>query len=168
MMLVLRITREMLNQIRQDLMRQHLFASERVGFAFCRFAAVPRGVLILVHAYMPVADDDYVDDDGFGALIGPNAFRRALECTLDRKLGIFHVHMHAHHGIPSPSDIDVRETAKFVPDFFHVRADVPHGALIASRDGMSGKVWLAESGAPNPITDIYVVGAPLQITRGGV
>ncbi|HTR77878.1 MAG TPA: hypothetical protein VMH39_07195, partial [Gemmatimonadaceae bacterium] len=105
------------------------------------------------------------DDDRFGAVIGAGAFRRALERTLTDALGIFHVHMHAHRGMPSPSQIDLRETTRFVPDFFHVQGALPHGALILSRDAISGRVWLSERASPMSVTATMVVGAPLVLGR---
>lgn len=162
MRLSLRITGEMLKRIIKDLERPHSFAFERVGFLFCRFGWLDAGSIVaLAHAYMPVSDEDYIDDPSFGALIGSTAFRRALGRTIEDALGIFHVHCHAHRGPPFPSRIDVREAAAFVPDFFHVRSDLPHGALILSEDSAWGRAWLAETAQPIPISDVVVVGAPL-------
>ena len=69
----LRITRVLLADIQRDLERPHDFASERVGFVFCRFGSTgAAGLVVLAHEYMPVADDHYIDDARFGALIGPD------------------------------------------------------------------------------------------------
>ncbi len=128
----------------------------------CRFGRLgPARIVVLAWDYMGVHDDEYINDRGFGALIGPEPFRRVLERTLIEAVGVFHVHMHEHRGIPSPSQIDLRETAKFVPDLFHVRSDLPHGALILSKDSLSGRVWLGERMRPISITTVSVVGAPL-------
>ena len=129
MKMTLRITRILLDDIRRDLERPHEFASERVGWVFCRFGSTnSAGLLVLAHEYMPVADDHYIDDGRFGALIGAAAFRRARERTLDDALGIFHVHMHAHAGPASPSAVDLTESRKFVPDLFHVQSTLPLAA----------------------------------------
>lgn len=166
MTVTLRVPGALLREMRQDLDRPHVFALERVGFLFCRFGSLPMGGLVVLGAeYMSVADDDYIDDDRYGAVVGAGAFRRALERTLKDALGVFHVHMHSHCGTPSPSPIDVRETSKFVPDFFHVRSGLPHGALILSRDAMSGRVWLREDDDPIEITAASAVGAPLALGR---
>jgi hypothetical protein len=166
MKIAFRIRREMLDNVRRDLERPHEFAFERVGFLFCRFGSLrSNGLAVLAHEYMPVLDSEYIDDPHFGALIGASAFRRALEHTLSNSLGIFHTHMHAHLGLPTPSRTDLRESAEFVPDFFHVRASLPHGALIASHNHLSGRVWRAETGQPLPVATMSVVGAPMQFLR---
>ena len=163
-----RIASGMLDDLRRDLERSHEFAFERVGFVFCRFGSLGSdGIVILAHAYMPLLDEEYIDDSRFGALIGPGAFRRALEYSLESPVGIFHMHMHSHEGPPTPSRIDLDESAKFVPDFFHIRGRVPHGALIASRNSMSGRIWISPTGRPTPIAEIGIVGAPLQYVRKG-
>lgn len=162
----LRITRVLLADIRRDLERPHEFASERVGFVFCRFGLTKTtGLVVLAHEYMSVADDDYIDDGRFGALIGAGAFRRALERSLGAALGIFHIHMHAHAGLPSPSGIDLIESRKFVPDFFHVHNTLPHGTLIVSRNAISGRVWRTETSRPVPFSATTVVGAPMAFWR---
>jgi proteasome lid subunit RPN8/RPN11 len=161
-----RVRREMLDSVRRDLERPHEFAFERVGFLFCRFGSLKsNGLVVLAHEYMPLMDNEYIDDARFGALIGASGFRRALEHTLTNALGIFHIHFHAHPGLPAPSGIDVRESAHFVPDFFHIRESLPHGVLIASDDSVSGRVWLAETAQPIPIATLTVVGAPMQFVR---
>jgi hypothetical protein len=161
-----RIRREMLDNVRHDLRRPHEFAFERVGFLFCRFGWLnSNGMIVLAHEYMPLMDNEYIDDPRFGALIGARSFRRALEHTLSNAVGIFHIHLHAHRGLPVPSRIDVRESAHFVPDFFHVRESLPHGVLIASDDSLSGRIWLAETAQPIPIATYSVVGAPVQFVR---
>lgn len=166
MTVAFRITRAMLNNVRRDLERPHEFAFERVGFLFCRFGSLKsNGLVVLAHEYMPLLDNEYIDDPRYGALIGASGFRRALERTLREPLGIFHIHLHAHLGSPAPSRIDLRESAEFVPDFFHVRELLPHGVLIASDDSISGRMWLTERTQPTPIAAFNVVGAPMQFVR---
>ncbi|MCU1295182.1 MAG: hypothetical protein JWP08_4032 [Bryobacterales bacterium] len=159
-----RITLKLLKEIRTDLNRPHAFALERVGFIYCRFAWLSKSELvILAHDYEPVDDAHYEDDREFGAVIGVGAFRRVLTRTYHEKLGIFHVHSHGGKGVPRPSGPDMSETAKFVPDFFHGRRDVPHGAMIFSDDALSGRVWLSEDDRkPKTFTSCRVTGWPLS------
>ena len=158
-----RITRSMLEGIRKDLRRQHAHAYERVGCITCRFGLVGRAhLLCLSHGYLPVADEDYIEDRMFGALIGSAAFRKAMQLAYTQDVGLFHVHLHGHSGVPTPSGIDVRETAKFVPDFFHVRPNLPHGAIVLSSDSLSGRVWPSAAARPTPIDRFSIVGAPLM------
>lgn len=156
-----KITSGLVHQLRDDLRRPHPFAAERVGFITCRAAMSPSGLMILAHQYYPVADEDYVENKRYGALIGPAAFRKALQVAYSLDVGLFHIHLHAHRGRPSPSRIDLHETKRFVPDFFHVRPKLPHGALIVSNDSISGRFWHPDRQLPRPINEFVVVGAPL-------
>jgi hypothetical protein len=117
--------------------------------------------MCLAYAYLAVADEDYIEDPAFGAVIGSGAFRKAMQVAYTQDVGLFHVHLHEHHGIPTPSGIDVRETAKFVPDFFHVRPKLPHGAIVLSSDSMSARIWLSATGKPKLVDEFLVVGSPL-------
>lgn len=159
----LRITRQLLDGMRSDLLRPHRFAAERVGILYCRFSRLPKNVLsILAFRYHAIPDDQYINDPRFGAVIGSDAFRDVIQSVHDEEVGAFHVHLHWGIGVPRPSVPDLEETAVFVPDFFHGRQSVPHGALILSEDSLSGRVWLKESGEPLPIGEVRIVGAPMQ------
>jgi hypothetical protein len=159
----LRITRQLLDAMRVDLGRPHRFAAERVGILYCRFASLPKRILaVLAFRYQPIPDSQYINDPGFGAVIGSDAFRDVIQSVHDKPVGAFHVHMHRGRGTPRPSPPDLTETAAFVPDFFHGRQTVPHGALILSDDSLSGRLWMKESGKPRPIDEIRIVGAPMK------
>lgn len=162
-----KITAELLDRVRVDLGRPHEFALERVGFITARPGRLHDGGLVLLAAgYLPVAEDDYLDKPGFGALIGPAAIRKALEHTYNNSVGMFHVHEHPGGGRPGFSRTDEREMRKFVPDFFNARADVPHGALVLSADSMHGYSWLSRTAGPLPIMRFSVVGSPMHLIGG--
>lgn len=162
-MIRLKVTRAMLDEMRVDLRRRHPFALERVGFLACRFAQTPSTkVLVLAARYEPVADEDYIDEPGYGALIGSAAFRKAMQLAYSQRLGQFHVHLHEGRGKPRPSGIDLRESSRFVPDFFHVRPDLPHGILILSSDSLWGLTWLSARREPTPISGFRIVGLPME------
>lgn len=158
-----KITRGLLAEVRNDLNRPHPFASERVGFLSCQVGGTPNGgiVIILAHSFHPVADDDYLDDPSVGAMMGPAAIRKALEFAYHNPVCMFHVHMHDHSGTPKFSRVDVRESRKFVPDFWHVRPEFPHGTLVLSLDDLSGRCWIPKTREIVEIGKITVVGMPL-------
>lgn len=163
MTIQLRLSRKMNEGMRKDLRRRHPFAHERVGFLYCRFARTAiHNLVILGFEYRPVPDEQYIDDSDHGAVIDECAFRDALAHAYDNPVGIFHIHLHDHRGSPTPSTTDYRETALFVPDFFHGRPTVPHGAIILSKDRASGRVWAGERRDPQLVTHVRVVGAPLE------
>lgn len=161
---IFKCTDKLLTTVRSDLVRPHEFAAERVGFLSCRFGSLPNGgFVILACGYHPVEDTDYIDDQAYGALIGPSAIRKALQHTYNYAVGMFHVHMHAHRDKPGLSTIDKNEMAKLVPNFFNARNTVPHGALVLSVDSACGFFWLPNRPLPAPITKIVAVGAPMTI-----
>lgn len=147
----------------EDLRRPHSFAYERVGFFGCRAAAISNGIMIIAESYDRVADENYLQDPLVGARINGNAIRTALQLGLTKGLGLFHVHVHEHKGIPSPSRTDLHESRKFVPDFFNVTPSMPHGTLILSEDSAFGLCWLGKHHEPKIINRIEFVGSPLNI-----
>lgn len=161
-----KITRVLTHQIREDLARAHSFAAERVGFVTCRVGALPSGgIVVLAHDYHPVADEDYLPDHTVGAMMGPAAIRKAMQHAYCSQSAMFHVHMHEHHGAPWFSRTDLREAARFVPDFWNVRPEMPHGALVLSLDSVAGVCWLSSSREMVKISKITIVGAPLIHVR---
>jgi len=165
MSFVFRITQSLATHVRRDLSRVHDFAFERVGFIAALPAATSLGTTLLAASYHPVPDADYVDDRTVGAMMGPGALRMALQLAYNRRVSIFHVHSHDHSGMPWFSRVDLRENAKFVPDFFKVQSDLPHGAIVFSNDCMAGLVWPSREQSPIPFEEIVEVGAPMRINR---
>src|SRR5262249_14995863 len=109
-----KITERLLNEAKEDLRRPHVFAAERVGFFLCRVAALdPNTLLILAHSFHGIVDEDYLDDPGAGATMGPAAIRKALQAAYNQHASMFHVHVHEHQGKPHFSGIDSKETARF-------------------------------------------------------
>jgi hypothetical protein len=137
-----RLRQNLLGRVHEDLNRQHPFAAERVGFLFGRAARIGNdGLIILATEYEPIADDDYVDDPSVGAMMDATAIRKALERALNGGAGdlsVFHVHRHEHDGAPWFSSIDLCESAKFAPSFFHVAPKIPHGVIVLSHDQAAG------------------------------
>lgn len=152
----------LLAAIRDDLRRPHAFAHERVGFIAAGLSAWDKGLLVLAREYRPVADDEYLDDRTVGAMMGPNAIRNALQWALQARCAIFHVHTHNGSGVPRFSGTDLRENAKFVPDFFKVAPECAHGAIVLSDTAAHGLVWLSRSEAGVPISSFVSVGVPLR------
>lgn len=159
MNLTFRITDLLLRTIHTDLSRPHAFAAERVGFLTCGVGALPgSGLAIYASTYHPVIDEDYVDDRGVAAMLGPAAFRRILQLAYREPTSVFHVHRHDHDGLPSPSHVDERESARFIPDFWKVCPNHPHGILVLSLNSMYGRVWHPYSREILPFTAYKVVG----------
>ena len=158
----LKITTALLATIRIDLRRPHPFAHERVGFISAGLSASGDGVLVLARKYRPVCDNEYLRDPSVGAMMGPDAIRRALQWAMQDGVALFHVHTHGGHGIPGFSGIDLRENAKFVPDFFKVAPQCAHGAIVLSDTAAHGQIWTGRSRPYHLITSFIEVGVPLR------
>jgi len=157
-----KITSALLGEVRADLHRRHAFAHERVGFMSAGLSSAGDDLLILARAYRPVADADYLRDHSVGAMMGPKAIRKALEWAMQAGHALFHVHTHGGRGIPGFSSVDVRENARFVPDFFKVAPQCVHGALVLSDNGARGQVWLNRKSTALPVDMFVEVGAALR------
>lgn len=162
-MIHFKITSPLLAAIQADLHRRHAFAYERVGFILASMSWAADGLILLAHDYHPVADEDYLDDPSVGAMMGPSAIRKALQVSMSNGCAFFHVHSHGGRGVPGFSPVDLRENDKFVPDFFKVTPQRPHGAIVLSNTAARGAVWLSKKDRPEPIDKFSVAGSPLRI-----
>ncbi len=162
MTVTLKITSRLLAEIRHDLARPHPFASERVGFISASISSADDQLWILARTYRPVVDEDYLRDPSVGAMMGPEAIRKAMQWALTERVALFHVHTHGGRGRPGFSGIDIREQAKFVPTFFQTARKCPHGALVLSNDMASGNIWLDPGKPGEPIHCFMEVGVPLS------
>jgi hypothetical protein len=158
----LKITRCLMETIRRDLARRHPFAHERVGFISAGLSSAADDLWILVRGYRAVDDDDYLLDHSVGAMMGPEAIRKALQWAMSEGVAIFHVHTHGGCGRPGFSGIDLREQAKFVPNFFQMAPQCPHGALVLSNTFAHGHIWLNGDKPYEVITEFVEVGTPLK------
>jgi hypothetical protein len=158
-----KISHELLTAAFADLRRRHMFALERVGFFICRPAHfAENGLLLLAQEFCAVADEDYVDNPRAGATMGPDAIRKALQTAYNRGASMFHVHIHEHLGKPVFSTTDHRETARFMPDFWNVQRQLPHGAIVLSKNSACGKCWIPERKDPVEISNFVSVGVPMR------
>jgi hypothetical protein len=153
----------LLHTIHADLDRPHEFAAERVGFILGRPGLINDTQLVVVAAsYVVVDDDHYLDDDSAGAVVTHHAFRKARQAALTDEYSVFHIHKHAGRGPTWFSRIDLEESAKFVPDFFGVRPNLPHGALVLTEDRAAGLCWITRHARPVRVAEIWAVGSPLR------
>jgi hypothetical protein len=161
----LRLTKAFLEDVHRDLSRPHAFAHERVGFIACALSPTSAGQLILASRYLPVDDDGYEQDLTVGAMMNSTAIRKELEFAYNHPVSMFHVHRHEHRGRPAFSKVDLLEGAKFVPDFWKVRANVPHGLLVLSKNAATSAMWDPRSKEPRYVDEISIVGRPLMTFR---
>jgi hypothetical protein len=160
-----KITRLLLHQIRTDLARPHPFAFERVGFISAGVATAGSNLWLLAREYRPVDDNDYLPDHSVGAMMGPEAIRKALQWAMRTGQAMFHVHTHGGDGLPGFSGTDLREHSRFMPNFFQFACKSPHGALVLSNSAANGVIWLKPKSASIPIDRFTEVGMPIKMWR---
>lgn len=161
-----RMTENLLDHIHNKLSLPHTFAAERVGFISCGISELPNNdLLILGESYLPVADNDYINSPKYGALMGSPAIRKALQFTYQNRRAMFHVHRHEHKGHPKFSSVDLRESAKFVPDFWKVQPRLPHGIIVLSHDSMTGLCWHPDSNKQIPIKQFSIINSQKSNAR---
>ena len=157
-MITLRISRNLIGQMLEDLRRPHPWAAERVGFLHFRQSDLRRGSLLLAQQYRPIREDQYLEDDTVGARFDGSAIREAMQYALSEKTSAFHVHLHEHLGMPRFSGVDKREMQEIMPCFVNLCPDRLHGALVLSADGLIARVWgtglLPHGQAPDKITAV--------------
>jgi hypothetical protein len=150
----------------RDLMRQHPFASERVGFVLGRMGSLANGSMILLNRYHSIPDDQYIDDPTVGARIGSGAMTWAMQATYYGRAareGVFHVHLHDCDGPTGMSRTDRSEIPSLIPGFQSVSRDAAHGILILSRNHGSSWVWLPGSKESQSVDTINVIGVPVGV-----
>lgn len=157
----LKIAGPLLDQVRCDVARPHVFAHERVGFLTAGAAIEPDGLLLLVRGYVPVDDEDYEVAPGVGARIGSNAMRKAAQAAYRPASTLLHVHTHGGRGLPRFSGVDLESGNTFVPGFFQSCPKMPHGLLVLSNDGATGLLWLEPGKRSVPIDRFIRVDQPV-------
>lgn len=161
-----KIQRVLLASVRADLSRPHPFASERVGFISAGLASAGNDLLVLAREFQALDDDEYLQDPSYGALMGPDAIRRALQTAITTGSAMFHVHQHHGTGVPYFSPLDLTENDKFVPDFFKVAPKMAHGTIVLSSNAASGQIWFSGNKPHQAIQDFVEVGAPMRKWSG--
>jgi hypothetical protein len=76
------------------------------------------------------------------------------------------VHEHAHKGKPGPSRVDLNCWRELIPNFWHVRPELPNGGLILSDDNAMGLVWVPHRTDVFQISKFTVVGRQLRRWSG--
>lgn len=161
-----KIPKQIYNLMQEDLKREHLFAYERVGFLYTTSKLINNHtLLVLAKEYLPVCDDDYINDTSVGAKINSDAIRKSMQRLLDKKEGCFHVHLHDHVGTPSPSFTDKRGLSGVVESFCNISSKQANGYLILSKNSFYVSAKLGSEPDFSIAEQILVVGYPLNLVH---
>ncbi|MFC5410858.1 HesA/MoeB/ThiF family protein [Larkinella bovis] len=161
----LRIPQALHQKMLGDLRRTHSFAYERVGFLHTTSKIIANGtVLIIATDYVPVEDDHYIEDKYVGAKISSGAIRAAMQRSLEKKGGCFHVHLHDHCGKPYPSRTDKSSLPGVVESFANIAPFQANGILILSKDSFYASVKIAGEKKYLHPKSISIVGKPMLMS----
>lgn len=167
----IRLTKKLFEAIHSDIARPHPHADERIGFAYGKVGnGNGKEPLIILHRYVYIPDERYVEDPDVGARIDGDAITEVMQQVLSHRSereGAFHVHVHGHKGRTGLSRTDRDEIPLLIPSFRRVGKEAAHGFIIFSFDHGLGWVWLPGQEEPMTASRIVVVGAPLLIFEAG-
>jgi hypothetical protein len=158
----IRIPKSIYKLMHEDVIREHAHAFERIGFLYTTSLLVDGNRLILAKRYVPVNDEDYIEDDSVGARINSNAIRKSMQTLLDNKEGCFHVHLHNHTGHPNPSLIDEEGIPGIVEGFGNISPKQAHGYIILSKNSMFATVKFGKEEVYRKPSKISIVGNPMK------
>jgi len=158
----LKFPQDLLDAITSHLRQPHPVALERVGFVACAGGNTPKGIVLLGRSFHPVRDEDYEADELVGARISSRAVQSALALSYAKPRSMLFIHEHTHKGKPGPSRVDLDCWRELIPNFWHVRPELPHGGLILSEDKAMGLVWVPYQTDVSSISRFTVVGRQLR------
>lgn len=158
----IRIPSDLHKKMLTDLKQDHPFAYERVGFLYTRTKWLNKNeALVIAIDYAPVEDEDYIKDKTVGARINSTSIRKAMQGSIDKKCGCFHVHLHDHYGKPSPSLTDKKGIPGVVQSLSHSASKEINGFLILSENGFHAELKInAETNLIKPQI-ISAIGYPM-------
>lgn len=161
---MLKIPRQLVHHILEDLTRLHHHAAERVGFLACRHTLTSNGLTLLGYDYMPVEDEYYMRDKTCGARIDGRAIRSAMEWAMAEKCTLLHVHTHGIYGQPEPSYIDKTDLPGIAESIDHVVPNAYHGWAVLSKDGIAGELLVSDK-VQIEMRELSIVGNPMRIRK---
>lgn len=157
MSIIFQISEPLLRSIHEDLSRSHDFALERMGFITCQPQLdKEQNLTITSRAYHPIQDRHYIDDPRYGALMGADAIRIALELSYNQNASIVHIHRHEHWGRPQFSRTDIIESDRFIPSFINIKPLLPHATIVLNHNSMVGRCWLPNEKSPVAINKFII------------
>ena len=161
--IIIRIPKKFCDQMLLDLRRPHPFATERAGFLYAKTVYLDKDlILVICTDYIPIEDSNYIYDPSVGAKINAEAIRLAMQGTIDRQAGCFHVHLHEHFGKPNPSSTDEAGLRGVVDSFANVASKHANGIIILSKDSFYSSIKLKGERNTFDSNSISVIGYPMK------
>ncbi|MGG3561976.1 hypothetical protein ABES03_10260 [Neobacillus rhizosphaerae] len=136
--MLISISKQNFNKIRDDLARPHPFAFERVGFVFIKPDS--KNTINIID-YLSVPDEFYINNPKVGAEVDHRAIVMAMKRADHNNEGVLQVHEHGGKGIPKFSRVDIDSHPVYLRSFRNANPRATHGFLLLSEDSMVARVW---------------------------
>lgn len=153
----MKATRIVMLEVQLEELRQKLFdrpGVEGAAFLLCGQSVSEDAVKLIVHAVLPIADEDYLRREPYGLTIASPALMRVAKLARYEDLSV--VFAHSHPGGESEfSEQDNREEARLLP---FLQARVPervHGTLVLTERHIQGRLYMPERA---PVDEIIAIG----------
>lgn len=150
-------TRIVMLESQLEELRQKLFdrpGVEGAAFLLCGQSVSQGTVKLIVHAVLPVADEDYLRRERYGLTIASPALTRVAKLARYEELSVVFAHSHPE-GVPDFSEQDDREEARLLP---FLQARVPgriHGTLVLTERHIQGRMYVPDQVV---VDEVIVVG----------
>lgn len=139
----MKVTRIVMLEVQLEELRQKLFdrpGVEGAAFLLCGQSVSEDAVKLIVHAVVPIADEDYLRREPYGLTIASPALTRVAKLARYEALSVVFAHSHPE-GVPEFSEQDDREEARLLP---FLQARVPgrvHGTLVLTEHHIQGRLY---------------------------
>lgn len=150
-------TRIVMLEAQLEELRQKLFdrpGVEGAAFLLCGQSVSEDVVKLIVHAVLPIADEDYLRRESYGLTIASPTLTRVAKLARYENLSVIFAHSHPE-GVPDFSEQDDREEARLLP---FLQARVPervHGTLVLTEHHIQGRLYLPHQ---TPVDEVMTIG----------
>jgi hypothetical protein len=159
---LVRLRRDLFEHMVTDLGRQHPYALERVGFLYGKLARALDLKIVIPVEYVPVPDEQYVDDLDAAATINADAIFDAHQRARCEQQCCLHVHLHPGEGTTWFGTTDLRTLGRIGPSLQRMAKDAAHGGLVLTVSIASTLLWLPGDSEPSR-GRVSVVGFPTSV-----
>lgn len=159
---IVRLRRDLFDTIVADLCRPHPFALERVGFLYGKLARALNLRIVIPFDYVPVPDEQYLDEPDAAATINADALFGAHQRTRRTQDCCLHVHMHPGDGPTWFGTTDLTTLRRIGPSLQRMAKTAAHGGLVLTGSTVSSLLWLPGNAEPSRVR-VSIVGFPTSL-----
>lgn len=147
-------------------LRAHLFrgtGNEEAAFLIAGCSDRGGAIDLLVREVIPVPVDGLLSQGPGHLDIDPDFMMPIIKrCRLEN-LSLIDVHSHPGGGSVGFSAIDDAGDSRLLPKIQQRVPDRHHASLVLNRNSINARLWRRESGGPEQVDRVVVVGQPLEV-----